>query len=313
MPVLENTFSWSRSRAATYERCPRSYWWQYYGSWGGWDRDAPAEAREAYTLKNLSNRWAWAGTIVHGAIERILRGIQDRALSGRLPFEPAAVRTSAEIDALTERMRLQYRESRGGAYRESPKRRFGLMEHEYEDPVSADDWRAVHRKACDALRGFLESEVFQRIRSSDPATWFPIESLDQFDFEGVGVWAVPDFARRDGEGGTEIYDWKTGAVKPGHDRLQLACYTLYMQEKHGRDPSRTVNHLVYLGPEVRVFDFVLSEEDLEGARETMRSSIRAMRDRLADPTTNRAEREEFPLVADRELCTSCVYRRLCGR
>ena len=59
MGILKNEFTWSASRARTFDYCPRQYWWNYYGSWGGWDRDCTREAREAYMLKNLANRWTW--------------------------------------------------------------------------------------------------------------------------------------------------------------------------------------------------------------------------------------------------------------
>ncbi len=274
---------------------------------------APAETREAYMLKNLSSRWAWVGTVVHQRIETILKRIQERARGGHLEFESEAIDTAKELDALTEGMRQQYRQSKQARYRESPKRNFGLMEHEYGDPVSDEEWRATNEKARQAYACFLDSDLFQAIRETDPSTWYPIESLDQFDFDGVGVWAVPDFARRTEDGGAEIYDWKTGKVQPEGNRLQLACYTLYMQAKHGRDPQRTTNHIVYLGPELVVHDFVLDPEALDDAREQMQASMDAMRERLADVATNRAEREDFPLTDDREKCHACVYRRLCGR
>ncbi len=313
MKVLENAFSWSRSRAGAFDRCLRAYWWQYYGAWGGWDRNAPPEAREAYVLKNLANRWSWAGSAVHARIERILKRLQERALADRLPFAAIPLDPAAEVEGMTRSMRAQYRESLAGRYRDNPKKSFGLMEHEYRDPVDDAQWREVNAKAKTALRGFLESEVFAHIRETDPAGWFPIERLDQFDFEGTGIWTVPDFARRDGTGGAEIYDWKTGAVKPDEDRIQLAGYTLWMESRHGIDPERVKNRLVYLGPEVIVHDFVLGPVELEQARGEIRASVAAMRARLADPATNRADREDFPLTDDRSRCSTCGFRRLCGR
>ncbi len=61
MAELENTFSWSFSRHSTFEECPRKYWFNYYGAWGGWEYDAPAEARELYLLKKISNLHMLAG------------------------------------------------------------------------------------------------------------------------------------------------------------------------------------------------------------------------------------------------------------
>jgi hypothetical protein len=72
---LENTFSWSLSRHRTFRECPRKYWFHYYGAWGGWEYDAPPEARELYLLKNLTGLHLIAGDVVHRAIERVLEEV----------------------------------------------------------------------------------------------------------------------------------------------------------------------------------------------------------------------------------------------
>ena len=313
MGTLETTFSWSNSRASTFQRCARSYWWQYYGSWGGWERQAPRETREAYVLKNLSSRWAWVGNAVHEWIERMLKRMQAQAARGALPFDQGTPDIDQEVEALTEHMRWQYRQSLTGQYRDNPKRNFGLMEHEYEDPVSRDEWQQTSEKARQALRGFLESDVFASIAASDPAAWLAIEHLDQFQLDGVGIWAVPDFARRVGAGSAELYDWKTGAVKPEKSRLQMACYTIYMHLRHGIEPGTLTSHLVYLGPRVEIHDFRFTTTDLEEAREEIRTSMEAMRSRLKDPEKNFAEKADYPMTEKLTRCAGCVYRRLCGR
>jgi RecB family exonuclease len=308
---LENRFTWSASRRNTFEYCERQYWWSYYGSWGGWNRDAQPEARQAYILKNLYNRWTWAGTVVHEAIEGVLRRLQ--AAEGQLAFEGAETNVAAEIEAATHRMREQWVESRSGAYRRRPKRSFGLSEHEYDVSVPRAEWQATNQKVRDALKTFLTSELFERIGASDPKTWLPIETLDQFDFEGTGIWAVLDFAWQDPEGHVEIFDWKTGAVKPDANRDQIACYTLYVQSSRGVPPEDVTTHLVYLGRDLQDFDYRMTEDDLQSVREVMRASIATMRERLQDAEKNIAVRDDFPLTEDRSRCQVCAYRRLCGR
>ena len=72
MAERRNELSWSRSRAATFDACPRRYWFDYYGHWGGWLETA-GRTREIYVLKKLSTRWMWIGSAVHSAIENVLR------------------------------------------------------------------------------------------------------------------------------------------------------------------------------------------------------------------------------------------------
>lgn len=313
MGTLENKFSWSNSRASTFRRCLRSYWWQYYGAWGGWDRQAPAEARQAYMLKNLTSRWAWVGSAVHEWIERILRRLKEQAEHGQLRFDADTLDVNREVETLTEHMRQQYRQSMKGAYRDNPKRNFGLMEHEYEDPVDREGWRRISDKARTALRGWLGSDVLAEIKASDPRQWFAIEHLDQFEIDDVGIWAVPDFARHLEGGGAALYDWKTGKVEPEGSRLQMACYSIYMHLKHGIEPGTLTSHLVYLKDDVEVHDYTFTMAELEEARNEIRRSMDEMRSRLRDREANEADRHDFPMTDDTSKCRFCVYRRLCGR
>ena len=77
MAELANDFSWSKSRNGVFDECKRRYFYQYYGSWGGWDATAPAEVRRLYVLKQLASRQMWAGRVVHDAIEMALFAIRD--------------------------------------------------------------------------------------------------------------------------------------------------------------------------------------------------------------------------------------------
>jgi hypothetical protein len=315
--ALENQFTWSTSRDGAFQRCRRQYWWQYYGSWGGWDRNAPAEAREAYVLKNLATRWAWVGTAVHETIEALLRKhLAAAGEAGELAFEKPRLPTvdvEGEVEALTQRMRDQFRESREGHYRSRPKKAFGLVEHEYADAVARSEWQAMSDKAREALRSFLVGPVFERIRASDARRWLPIEHLGQFDFEGTPVWAVLDFALRTPEDAVEIYDWKTGAVDPHGNRPQLVCYALYVEAAHGVPPSRVTSRLVYLGPRPEVHDVRVGPEDIAEVAGFMRSSIGAMRGLLTDPARNATRKEDFPMTDELEKCRVCSFRRLCHR
>ena len=228
MAELKNQFTWSASRHGSFAYCKRQYWWSYYGSWGGWNRDAPGRAREAYMLKNLANRWTWAGTVVHETIENVLRGLHGGGSQRALGFDEHGLDLEAEIENATELMRTQWAESRSGEYRLRPKKRFGLLEHEYDEAIPRAEWQAANEKVRNGLRAFFTSALWDRIRESDPGQWLPIETLDQFDFEGTGVWAVLDFALHVPGDGIEIFDWKTGEVKPEANKLQLGCYALYV-------------------------------------------------------------------------------------
>ena len=171
----------------------------------------------------------------------------------------------------------------------------------------------MNGNALTALRTFFTSDLFEKIRESDPTRWLPIEKLEQFDFEGTGVWAVLDFATRRPDDGIDIYDWKTGAVNPEANRPQLGCYTLYVEKRFGVSAENVENHLIYLGEDLKDVSFRLDAEELEETRAKMRASISAMRALIRDPAENIADQADFPLTDDLSRCTRCRFRRLCKR
>jgi hypothetical protein len=316
---LENRLTWSKSRGETLEHCARKYWWTYYGSWGGWSGDAPAEAREAYVLKNLHSRWTWVGDVVHRTIERILRRIaRPRPPEGEFDLhEPGEASPDPDVEAVlkgvTDLMRAQYADSRDGRYRLDPKRITGLVEHEYAAAVPASEWREMNRRALDAVRRFLLSESFARIRATDPATWLPFETLDSFDFEGTPVWVALDFARRTPEG-AEVWDWKTGEDRPEANRLQMLGYAMYLEAKHGVPATRVEGRLFYVSTGT-VAEVRASEAMLEQGRAEIRASIAEMKRRLAASTAGGGDPQKlaFPMTEDLSRCALCSFRRLCGR
>ena len=312
MAKLENRLTWSKSRAETLDHCARKYWWTYYGSWGGWSSDAPKEAREAYMLKNLHSRWTWAGSVVHSAIEDVLRRVQGSKAQGELDLDGGKALDADDVVAgVTRRMRAEFRDSRDGRYRADPKRVVGLVEHEYATAVADSEWKEMNRRAVEGVRHFLSSEIYASIETSDPATWLPFETLDSFDFEGTPVWAALDFARRTPEG-AEVYDWKTGDDRVEENRLQLVCYALYVESKHAVPADRVVCRLFYVNSGT-IFSWTPTADDLSAAKASMRESIAEMRRRLQAGGPPEPNRLAFPMTEDVTKCSSCAFRRPCGR
>src|SRR4051812_33290178 len=115
MAQLENVFSWSKSRDEQFRECQRKYYYDKYASWGGWDKNAPKEARMAYVFKNLKNRWAWKGETVHHVIEDVLKAMRTGM---KMPPETT-------YSLVTETMRRDYRASKAKLYFDDPKRNLG--------------------------------------------------------------------------------------------------------------------------------------------------------------------------------------------
>src|SRR4030095_5674021 len=85
----------------------------------------------------------WAGRLVHEAIERVLLALRDgHGLS-----------EAALIEDTVRQMRAEWKGSRNGAYRESPKRP-SLFEHEYAVPIRDSEWQPLRDHVVRCLRNF---------------------------------------------------------------------------------------------------------------------------------------------------------------
>jgi PD-(D/E)XK nuclease superfamily len=299
MADLTNDFSWSRSRDATFQDCRRKYYLHYYGSWGGWASDAAADVRRLYILKQLASRQMWAGRIVHDAIEMALHIYQQ----GReVPVEPFIA------DAI-ERMRGEWRGSRAGRYRDSPKT-LALFEHEYAVDLKPEVWQALSRNVSTCLRNFFRLPLLGDVRKTAPEHWSIEHWSKVFDFEGTPVWIAPDFGFWNEAGRLTLVDWKTGGSDPEATAFQLGCYALYAHELLGVEPAKVDLFEVNLR-EPTVTPLAWDDARLEAIREQLRLSIRSMRAYLADPVANVARLEDFERTEELRICRWCNFKAVC--
>lgn len=298
MPDLENTFSWSLSRHRTFEECARRYWFHYYGSWGGWDRDASPETRELYLLKKITNLDLAAGDIVHRAIERVL---QDHARGKRSDPEAVVLWCKAE-------MQRAFRESKEETWRENPSRHTRFFEHHYGPAPERSTLERIAGKIGGSVRSFFASRAYARIREVDPEDWLPMETLDSFEFEGTKVFAVPDFACRvDGE--VLLFDWKTGR-RDERNSHQVALYALFAAARWGADLGRVRGAPVYLLDGGDFAPVSITAEDVGRVGALMRGSIAGMVARLDDAAKNVAVRARFEAQPG-AACRKCPFRGVC--
>ena len=299
MADLTNEFSWSRSRDASFHECRRRYFYQYYGAWGGWEPDAPADVRRLYILKQLATRQMWAGRTVHEAIEMALHVFRE----GReIPIEPF-------IADVIERMRGEWRQSKAGHYREVPKSP-ALFEHEYAVALKAEVWQALSRNVATCLRNFFRLPLLATIRRSEREHWSIEHWSKTFEFEGTPVWMAPDFGFWTDEGRLALVDWKTGASDPDNTAFQLGCYALYADEVLNVPPVKVDLYEANLR-EPLVTPLAWSDDRLEAIKERLRLSVRSMRAYLADPEANRAAIEDFERSEDVRICRWCNFRAVC--
>src|SRR5919198_798679 len=287
MAELTNDFSWSKSRHEKFGECLRAYYFQYYGSWGGWEAAPGSRVRELYVLKKLSSRWQWAGSIVHDALKEMLQ--RARARGEFRPLDDLLRRTR-------ERARAQWARSREKSYWREASQIAGLVEHEYAEPVANEEWKRIWDEVIEgSLRAFYASDTFAAIQRTPRERWLTVDELDSWSFEGTKVWVAVDFAFTAPDGTIHILDWKTGREREV-DHTQVGIYALYAREKWGAAPEGVVGGLVYLstpgGDRVSVS---ADPAALAACQDDMRRSIAAMRERLADAARNMAREESFSL------------------
>jgi hypothetical protein len=306
-PLL-NEFSWSKSRHEKLSECLRAYYFHYYGSWGGWDRAAPEPVRQLYVLKKLTNRFAWAGTVVHDSI-------RDALLDVRAGRPTDLGRTLERARGL---MRGDYKHSRAKAYwREKGRKEFtGFLEHEYAEPVGDAAWKQAWATTEEALTWFFEkSRWLPLARALKPEQWLEVDAGFEhgiFHLDGVKVFAVPDFAYVDDEGRPVVVDWKTGHARDGYDE-QVLGYALYLGHRYRLPVESVEAQLVYLngGQEVPVR---VDPQALASFRAHFTRSVERMRALLREPASNTPlEEDAFPLTDDLRACARCNFRRVCGR
>ncbi len=299
MPELTNVFSWSRSRDSTFQECRRRYFLHYYGSWGGWEADAPEETRRLYVLKQLTSRQQWAGRVVHDAVEMVLRAI---AQGHELPPEPF-------IRDVVERMRADWRSSKARHYQDNPKTA-ALFEHEYAIDLRDEVWLALRQHVVACIRNFYRLPLLAEIRRTPLAHWLIEYSSKAFELDGVAIWVAPDFGFWTEADRLVLVDWKTGASDPDATAFQLGCYALYAHDVLKRPPGQ-VDLLEANLREGVVTDVHWDDARLEAIRERIRLSIRSMKAYLADPEANVAVIDNFERTEELRLCRWCNFRAVC--
>jgi hypothetical protein len=301
---LKNEFSWSVSRDSKFRFCLRAYYYNYYGSWGGWAAGCDENTREAYVLKQLKSGKMWAGAKVHEAVSHTINSIRD---GNEVPLGEARERT-------IEEMRREWRLSSRMIYRENPKS-CALFDHEYGINRPDSYWKSLADDVRTCIGNFYGSGTYEEITGTDPTQWLAVDdpSFDRdrvtFDFEGDPVFAKVDFAFMN-DGHAHIIDWKTGRSLSGRDNnVQFHCYGLFAIEKWGIPAQnvRVFESNLYL-PETQEID--ITDSAIDRFRGYMRNSIRDMRTLLIDGDNNVAEMDSFPQTEGKH-CRWCNFFRLC--
>lgn len=307
---LENELTWSITRAQLFQSCPRAYYYNYYGSWGGWEREADADTRLIYILKNIKPMLVWAGTIVHNTIREALTTV---ASGGSRPdkgqLEQAAIL----------KMRQEWTESVRKEWLDKPSKKTNLFELYYRDGENYGECHSLPREETDAIKervincidAFTYSQALNNILNTPPSNWKTIDKLDSFQLDGIKVWCALDFAFVDTNGILNIYDWKTGGENKATLRQQLACYALYAQNVWNTPVNMLSLNGVFLNDGGRLSPYPVKQELLDSVTAQIKASFQAMKKCLASPENNLAKIDDFQCTPSEFTCARCNFRRIC--
>ncbi|MFA6723488.1 MAG: PD-(D/E)XK nuclease family protein [Lentisphaeria bacterium] len=301
--VLSNELSWSVSRWQQFLYCQRAYYYNYYGSWGGWDYNAPERARQLYVLKNVKSLLMWAGSIVHELIQEAL----EEFTRSRQPPKTAELQEKARL-----KLRQGWIESVSREWLKYPKKT-NLFELYYGDgkslPKEQTDY--VRERVYNSLEAFANSGFVADILQVPYLQWKSIDRLDSFQLNGCKVWGAIDFAYIDNGGKLHIVDWKTGGENPASLRLQLACYALMAMDKWQLPLEDIELHGVFLNDGGRKSDYPMNAESLVAIKDQILGSIETLKRKLRDPEKNLAEEDDFEFSGYPQNCQSCNFRAAC--
>lgn len=299
--AFKNELSFSASRLSTLEECPKRYWFNYYGHWGGWDYDATPLNTRIYRLKNLDNIYSWSGCIVHDVIKRTL--VEFKAYGEK--FSLTRMKALAK-DLLRQDYRKQLNFDITAC-----KKSFGLIEaYGNGGKLTPEQVDEVKQRVYTSLELFYTGKTIRKIAKSNPENWKSIEDMAHFELHGVKCWVSMDFAYIDSDGDLHIVDWKTGSPSPAHSN-QLALYARYAMEKWCIPMENIVVEDVYIKDEEVIESNRVDLNMMESFEQYVDSSVHKLRSGLVDVENNVAREEDFQATPGRNTCRLCNFKKVC--
>ncbi|MFQ5889617.1 MAG: RecB family exonuclease [Gemmatimonadota bacterium] len=294
-------FSWSQTRRSTFRECPRMYYYQYYASHRGWEKDAPEEAKVAYRLKQITNLHLLVGNVIHelasAAIMRARGGVDPPALDEL-------------VESGRRRLNQAWAQSQRRAEWELRPRALPMLhEFYYGSGPSGSLIAKIRDKLSTCLRGLLESRSYREAIEAPYVEVKETDRPDTFVLHGHKIYAQPDLLYRVGGGEYRLVDWKTGEEREG-DVRQLRAYAVYFRHRADLESGPIIGCLEYLYTGGRQ-TAPITEEGIDAEERAILDSMERMQAYLVDADKNEPlPKSEFPIRTDTTACGSCKFYEL---
>lgn len=305
--AIFNDFSWSASRDSTFQTCKRAYYYQYYESWGGWEKGCSTFKRLIYIMKNIRTMPLWSGSIVHEVLAEALR---EYAINPK----SSVLETAVLLEATRKKLRSGWKEAVSQQWFISPKKvNLDGLFYGNGKTLPTEETEKVATKAYGCIQAFADSAVLKRIKTIPFERWKPVDELESFMVDDLKVWGAIDFAFTDHDGKLCVIDWKTGAENKEAIEIQLACYAYYANYKWGISPENIRVFGCYLANHALAKEYILDADIIISARQKMIDSAEQMKKYLRNSQVNEAVEEDFPLCENDWHCRYCCYRGACEK
>jgi len=320
MGEFENSFSWSPSRDRSFKECKRRYFYERYGSWGGWNASASEYSKTLYLLKNLKNRWAWRGSLVHEAIEDYLNQyLSDVAGDPSMKKTKESLGNGSLVEEFKtlwqdtkKKMNREWKISEEKQYKDDPKKITGLKEHEYEEAISRSAWKKIWNEVLTSIQNLLSMNSFRNILEN-PETVVSVEKLEKANLFGYQVYYVFDVLVKE-NGVYTIIDWKTSSrMSNKANENQLGFYAAVIARNGiDLDKIKVVESNLLLGKEK---SYEVSREFVDKLNDYAEASILQMAKYVVDGDLGEnvgLEEEAFPMEGPAlGICKFCSFVGVC--
>ncbi len=300
-------FCWSLSRHKRFSDCLRSYWYAYYGAYGGWQKESSNLSKHIYRLKMLQSIHMVFGSSVHNQIQRFSSNVH----TTNLPSETEIIR-NVRSDLNKAYQDSKYHQK---LWAENPSQYKMLMEIYYDNELPLNVIEEYQTKLPLVAKNLITSETVNDLfRRGDEIELIAAERFRCMERQGIKIWVVMDLVYRDKKTGRYvIVDFKTGKSSE-NDVVQLILYAWFIQQAFGIESLDQIELRSEYLADGRTVAYTPSYFDLEKNEYLLNTSIEWMRSYLLDIDQNiPVEMEAFEQTANQRTCQSCSFRELCGR
>lgn len=293
---------WSYSRRNLLERCPRAYYYQYYGANKNTAKTEPLK-EHLHFLKTLTNRHLRTGQITHLVIQTYLNKFQKHEVWS----------VERLLNWARQIFRKDYAYSR--KYRPGdmlPKGRYPpVLLLEFHRGLEDADRLLLESESrmLEALRNFVVNPEFSDFRRGACQPNALIEKSisiknSHFSMRGKLDLVYPDDDR------IAIVDWKLGETGSNDDSLQLLSYALGVVEKFNRQPESIDIYCIHLSDSNIVLSGA-SEKEISRAKGRIIQDLERME--MMNEYGKQAAAEAFTPCAQPRICAQCVFESICPK